>query len=124
VRRAAGRAIGRPEIRAILLAFTIWAGASPGVGGLGDVDGFGPALASAASPTATPPAGDPRSAGEGPGLVGAPLIALAGVLGIGLLSLIGTLAYVRLTGGSRASRAATGRGERPKGSDRGAPPAL
>jgi hypothetical protein len=52
----------------------------------------------AASPT--PEAvGDPRSAGEGPGLVGDPLMAILVVALIGVLALGATLAWVRATGG-------------------------
>jgi hypothetical protein len=51
----------------------------------------------AASPTAPPDAGDPRSAGQGPGLVGDPLFALVAVVAIGVLSVVATLVYVRLT---------------------------
>jgi hypothetical protein len=53
-------------------------------------------LAASPSPTAAP-GGDPRSSGQGPGLVGEPLVALLGVLGIGLGALVLTLVYVRLT---------------------------
>lgn len=42
--------------------------------------------------------GDPRSSGQGPGLVGDPLFALLVVVAIGVGALILTLAYVRLTG--------------------------
>lgn len=53
----------------------------------------------AAEPGATAGAGgDPRSPGEGPGLVGDPGFALVVVLLVALLSVVGTLAYVRLTG--------------------------
>jgi hypothetical protein len=52
----------------------------------------------AASPTASPIGGDPRSAGEGPGLVGEPLLAIGGVLVIALVAVATTLAWVRLTG--------------------------
>jgi hypothetical protein len=58
------------------------------------------ALAASPSPTAAA-GGDPRSSGEGPGLVGDPLFALAAVVGIGLIAAVATLAYVRLTGGRR-----------------------
>ena len=51
----------------------------------------------AASPTPPPAAGDPRSSGQGPGLVGDPLFALLAVVGIGVLSIVATLVYVRLT---------------------------
>ncbi len=58
------------------------------------------ASASASSPAdAGAGAGDTRSAGEGPGFVGAPLFALGGVLAIGLGAAGSTLLYVRLTGG-------------------------
>ena len=52
----------------------------------------------AASPTPEA-AGDPRSAGEGPGLVGDPLMAILVVALIGVLALGATLAWVRATGG-------------------------
>ena len=43
--------------------------------------------------------GDPRSSGQGPGLVGDPAVAILVVVAIGLISMVGTLAYVKLTGG-------------------------
>jgi hypothetical protein len=64
----------------------------------------GPPPASAASPEASPGpggGGDPRSVGEGPGLVGDPLFALALVVGIGLVAAGLTVLYVRATGGPR-----------------------
>jgi hypothetical protein len=52
----------------------------------------------AAEPTPTPgSAGDPRSEGQGPGLVGAPFAAIGAVLAIGLIVVVATLVYVRLT---------------------------
>ena len=51
--------------------------------------------------------GDTRSPGEGPGLVGAPFLAIGGVLGLGLAAAGLTLLYVRATGGS--SRTGTSR---------------
>ena len=61
-----------------------------------------PALVAAASPAPSPVLGaDTRSAGEGPGFVGSPGMAILVVLAIGLIAVIGTLAYVRLSGGSR-----------------------
>ena len=52
----------------------------------------------AASPTPSAAAGgDPRSAGQGPGLVGDPAFALAAVVAIGLGAVVLTLAYLRLT---------------------------
>ncbi|MBM4409156.1 MAG: hypothetical protein FJ038_11325 [Chloroflexi bacterium] len=54
--------------------------------------------AGAATPSATPgDAGDTRSAGQGPGLVGEPLMAIAAVLLLGVAAALLTLAYIRLT---------------------------
>jgi len=63
-----------------------------------------PAVVLAASPAPTGPGGDTRSAGEGPGLVGEPLAAIALVVAIALVSILATLAYVRLTTGRSGSR--------------------
>lgn len=51
----------------------------------------------AASPSPGVPVGDPRSSGQGPGLVGDPGFALLAVIAIGIGSVLLTLAYVRLT---------------------------
>jgi hypothetical protein len=60
-----------------------------------------PALA--ASPSASAAiGGDPRSSGQGPGLVGDPLFAIGLMLAIGLGAALITTLYVRLTGGRRA----------------------
>ncbi len=60
-----------------------------------------PAAVLGASPQPTPEAGgDTRSPGEGPGLVGSPLMAIGGVLALGIVAAAGTLLYVRATGGS------------------------
>jgi hypothetical protein len=63
----------------------------------------GPATVMAASPDATPPpgGGDPRSVGEGPGLVGDPLFAVLLVVAIGALAAGLTALYVWATGGPR-----------------------
>ena len=55
-----------------------------------------PAMAASPSPSAGT-GGDPRSSGQGPGLVGDPLFALAAVLAIGLAALVATLVYIRVT---------------------------
>jgi hypothetical protein len=62
---------------------------------------WAPALVLAAEPTPSggTGGGDPRSAGEGPGLVGDPLFAIGVVALIGLVALLATLAYVRATAG-------------------------
>lgn len=46
--------------------------------------------------------GDPRSSGQGPGLMGDPAFAILAVIAIGVLATLGTLAYVKLTGGRRS----------------------
>lgn len=40
---------------------------------------------------------DPRAEGEGPGVVGAPLLAALAVLALGAVAAIATAVYVRLT---------------------------
>lgn len=59
-------------------------------------------LAASPDPSALP-GGDPRSSGQGPGLVGDPLLAIGVVTVIALLALGATLLYVRATGGPRRS---------------------
>jgi hypothetical protein len=51
----------------------------------------------AASPTPEVVVGDPRSSGQGPGLVGDPLSAVLAVVVIGVGAVVATLVYVRLT---------------------------
>jgi hypothetical protein len=51
----------------------------------------------AASPSPGAGAGDPRSSGQGPGLVGDPVFAIVAVVAIGLGAVVVTLAWVRLT---------------------------
>lgn len=104
-------------IRAATLGLSLWCVVSmvPALGpALPGATGswLGPAAVHAASPAPSPDTtGDTRSAGEGPGLVGAPLLAIGGVLGLGLLSALVTIAYVRLTGGGSGARVASGNGE-------------
>jgi hypothetical protein len=63
----------------------------PGAGGLVEA-------ALAASPEATEVAGgDPRSNGQGPGLVGTPGLAILGVAAIAILAIVATTIYIRLT---------------------------
>ncbi len=61
----------------------------------------GPWPALGAEPTPSPLGGDPRSSGEGPGLVGDPLVAIAAVALIALVAVVGTTLWVRATGGRR-----------------------
>jgi hypothetical protein len=102
---------GRPRIvaacfiggAALLATGLAWAG-------LGAVMAAIVPVAMAASPEASAPAGgDPRSAGEGPGLVGQPGIALLAVIGIAVLAIVATTVYIRLTGGPRGGRDSDGR---------------
>ena len=59
----------------------------------------------AAEPGATPgTGGDPRSPGQGPGLVGDPLFAIGVVVLVALISIGLTFGYVRLTGSRGGSR--------------------
>jgi hypothetical protein len=58
------------------------------------------ATALAASPTPET-GGDPRSSGQGPGLVGEPGLAVLAVIAIGVGAVLATLVYVRITGGRR-----------------------
>jgi hypothetical protein len=83
--------------------------ASPGSGA--PVFEAGPLLVAAASPEPSPARGDTRSAGEGPGLVGAPFLAIFGVVALGLLAAGATLLYLRLFGSPDA--------QGPPGKDRG-----
>lgn len=56
----------------------------------------------AASPSPSTTVGnDPRSSGQGPGLVGDPATAILLVLGIGVVTVAVTLLYVKATGGKR-----------------------
>lgn len=55
-----------------------------------------PVLAASPSPSGMP-GGDPRSSGQGPGLVGDPVFAVLAVLVMGLGALLLTLAYIRMT---------------------------
>ncbi len=82
--------MNRLLVAGILLALAILAGAAISLG---------------ADPTASPSAvpldflasGDLRSEGEGPGLVGNPLLILVAVVGLGLATAAVTVLLVRLT---------------------------
>ena len=59
-----------------------------------------PAASPAPQPSPTPgflDTGDPRSNGQGPGLVGSPFAVAFGVVLLGVIAAGGTLLYVRLT---------------------------
>ena len=83
--------------RGTLLA--AWGAMSLVVGLAGSVFGAEPGATSGTG-------GDPRSPGEGPGLVGDPGFAIAVVVLVAVLSVVATLVYLRLTG----PRAGAGRG--------------
>jgi hypothetical protein len=68
------------------------------VGAFGSLPTIDSVLAATPAPT-EPVGGDTRSPQEGPGLVGNPVGAILGVIGLGLIAVIGTTAYIRLTGG-------------------------
>jgi hypothetical protein len=62
--------------------------------------GGGVAGAFAASPDPTlRPGGDTRTPGGSPGFVGEPMLAILGVLALGVGALVATLAYIRISGG-------------------------
>jgi hypothetical protein len=100
MRILAGGATRRPLLAAVVLAAgLVLLAIGLGWALLGAVTG----VALAASPSVEPAVGgDPRSSGEGPGLVGDPLVAIVLVLAIGVGAALATLAWVRLTGGRRA----------------------
>jgi hypothetical protein len=81
--RRIGSRTAAPAVLAIGLAVTAWATRAT--------------LALAASPSPAGGAGDPRSPGEGPGLVGEPLVAIVIVVVIGLGAVAATLLWIRLT---------------------------
>lgn len=74
--------------------------AVPALGGLVET-------AAAASPEPSiAVGGDPRSNGQGPGLVGTPGLAILGVLAIAVLAIVATTIYVRMTAPAEAGRGA------------------
>ena len=99
-----GGAIGRSRIAVIALVAAgvcfagalVWWLAEALLGG-----GVAAALAASPDPTLRP-GSDTRTSGGGPGLVGDPLFAAAVVLAVGVLSVAGSLAWIRLTGGRQA----------------------
>ena len=79
----AGRSIGRTGLLGAMPLALLLAGSSE-------------AMAASPSPTAGT-GGDPRSSGQGPGLIGDAGTAILGTLAIGIGSVVVTYAYVRLT---------------------------
>ncbi|MBA2315898.1 MAG: hypothetical protein H0V87_10955 [Chloroflexi bacterium] len=68
-----------------------------------------PAAVAGAEPSPSARGGDPRSAGEGPGLVGDPLFALGLVIAIALATILVTTVWVRMTAERHRRRPPTGR---------------
>lgn len=99
-----GGAIGRSRIAlACLVAGGVLLVAAVAWWLLESLLGGGVASALAASPDPTQrPGSDTRTSGQGPGLVGEPLLAVLGVIGIATISVLGTIAYVRFTGGRQS----------------------
>lgn len=99
MRTLTGGALGRSRLAAACLAAGIVLIVLAAAWWLVDaVVGGGVATALAASPDPTlRPGTDTRSSGGGPGLVGEPVLALLGVLGVAVVSVAATLAWVRLT---------------------------
>ena len=97
-----GGAAGRARLALIVLVTGVVLLVLALLWGLADALLSGAATVLAASPEPTlRPGSDTRTTGAGPGLVGAPLVALLAVLGIALVSVVASLTYVRLTGGPR-----------------------
>jgi len=104
---------GRPRLVAVLFAVggtllvagLAWAGVNALAGAVALIGDLLVPVAYAATPTPAP-VGDPRSSGEGPGLVGAPGIALLIVVGIAIVSIVVTTLYIRLTADKGGASAA------------------
>ena len=92
---------------ALILGSAAWAVlgviAPTAIGRLAGLDAL-IASALAASPEPSAVTGDPRSNGQGPGLVGTPGLAILGVAVIGILAVVATTVYVRLTASSSAAK--------------------
>ena len=100
-----GGAMGRSQLAvACLVIGAVLIGAAA-LWWLVDAVTGGVATALAASPEPTlRPGGDTRTSGGGPGLVGDPLLAVLIVAAVAFVSVVATLAWVRLTGGRRPLR--------------------
>jgi hypothetical protein len=117
--RILARGAGRPRLVAtlagvgavLLAAGLVWAGVGL-VGSLVEgVESWLVPVAHAATPTPAQ-GGDPRSSGEGPGLVGEPVFALLVVAGIALASIVITTLWIRLTADREATSSKPARGQR------------
>ena len=99
-------ALGWALVTAVLPAIVMLV---PGTAGLVDT-----ALAATAEPSVAT-GGDPRSNGQGPGLVGTPGLAIAGVVLIAVIAIAVTTIYVRLTAPKDAARPPADRRDRRDG---------
>jgi len=110
---------GRTRVAAALIAVAVatffgaavWAAIGlvvPAVAGFVAAPDWLVAAALAASPEASAAeGGDPRSNGQGPGLVGTPGLAILGVAVIAILAIVATTVYVRVTAPSTGSKTKT-----------------
>ena len=94
----------------LIVAGIAWAGLGAIGGAIAMIGNALVPVALAASPTPAT-GGDPRSSGEGPGLVGEPGIAILVVVIIAVTAILVTTAWIRLTGGSQPEEQ-TGTGAR------------
>lgn len=92
---------------ALIVASLAWAGLTALLPGLSEIapalGGFIPAALAASPEPSVAAGGDPRSNGQGPGLVGTPGLAILGVVLIGVVAVVATTIYVRLTDSSRGA---------------------
>ena len=80
------------------LAWVVLAALVPGLAAVvPSLGGVIPAALAASPEPSAAAGGDPRSNGQGPGLVGTPGVAIAIVIAIGVLAVVATTIYVRLT---------------------------
>jgi hypothetical protein len=98
---AAVLAVGMLGLGASPVAIGPFGGAHP-FGGANQIGAVADVRAASPSPSADV-GGDTRSSGEGPGLVGAPGLAILAVVGLGVLTVLATSLFVRLSGGRRPS---------------------
>jgi hypothetical protein len=80
----------------LIVAGVAWAAIGAIGGALAAIGGLLVPVALAASPTPAT-GGDPRSSGEGPGLVGEPGLAILAVAAIAIAAIVATTVWVRLT---------------------------
>ena len=86
---ALGLVAGGLALLALAILWAVLGSLAPGL----------PATAGGGPSQSPGPGGDTRSAGEGPGLVGAPLVAVGLVVLIAIVTIAATLIYIRLTSG-------------------------